>query len=221
VRRTKIKICGITNEGDAKKLSSYPIDSLGFIVTRKKIPSRIAAVKAAKIIAKLSPFITSVVGFAYLTVEEIVNLWQKTKPDALQIQYRLAPKEVREVKKKLPWVTLIKTIHVNKKEDCERAIKEARRFISCSDALLLDSSWRWGSDLTFKQYLKTAAKIVKLSPKPVILAGGLNAQNVGKGIRVARPYAVDLISGVETIPGKKDFAKVEKFIKSVRKADRE
>lgn len=216
---TKIKICGITNEEDAQKLSSYPIDALGFIVTRKKFAWRIAAAKAAKIITNLPPFITSVVGFGYLNVDEIVKLWQGTKADVLQIQYGLNSAELRQLKKRLPWVALIKAIHINKKADCNLAIEEAKKFASCSDALLFDSK-REGSDLTTREYFLTVKKAVESSPIPVILAGGLTIDNVEEGIKIVCPYAVDLIRGVETIPGKKDFAKVEKFIKAVRKADR-
>src|SRR3989344_6838219 len=84
--KTRIKICGITNENDALKLLRYDIFALGFIITKKEIPSRIDLNLATKIIKNLPSHILSVVGVADLSPEEIISVCQKTEADAVQIQ---------------------------------------------------------------------------------------------------------------------------------------
>lgn len=220
VRTAKIKICGITNRKDAEKLAQLDIDALGFIVTEKEIPSRISVEEAKKIISNLPPFIISVLGLGGLGISEVVSLCEEIKPDSVQIQYGLdSANELRELKKKMPWVSVIKTIQIDlENPDEKRALIEAKEFAGVSDALLVHPAMRKHKKIDLEKYWKLAAKIVGLSSKPVILAGKLNAQNVVRAVKIVKPYAIDLLSGVETTPGKKDFKKVEELIKVVREA---
>ena len=87
------------------------------------------------------------------------------------------------------------------------------------DALLLDTyteSERGGTGRTFDWSLAVRAK--EIGP-PIILSGGLTAENIQEAIRTARPYAVDVSSGVEREPGKKDQEKLRRFIEAVRATD--
>jgi phosphoribosylanthranilate isomerase len=219
MNRPKIKICGITNEEDALRLAYLPVDALGFIVVKKDFPSRISVDDATKIISELSPFVTSVVApsLKHNSLEEVMEICQKTKPDALQIQYGGTRSEIGKIRKEFGWMKIIKTINVMGKE----AIGEAKGFFKIVDMINVDNKGRKEATvpLTMDQYWRIAREIVDICPKPVMLAGGLNSENVGGAIRAVRPYAVDVISGVETIPGKKDFKKVNAFLKAVEKTD--
>jgi phosphoribosylanthranilate isomerase len=214
----KIKICGITNRKDAEKLSQLDINALGFIVIEKEIPSRISVEQAKEIIASLSPFVVSVLGLGDQSVDEVVSLCEGIRPDSVQIQRGLdSAEELRELKKRVPGVSIIKAIYVDLENPNERVlISSAREFIAVSDALLIHPLKKEYRELNLANYWELAKKVVEFSSKPVILAGGLNVQNVAQAIKIAKPYAVDLIRGVETIPGKKDFKKVEELIKIVR-----
>lgn len=215
---TKIKICGITNREDAQRLAGLEVDALGFIVTEKKFPFRISAKDAKEIVADLPPFITSVLAVAYLDLEELIFLCKEIKPDAVQIQYGLDRiSELKELRKRLPWVQIIKTIHADlENPDKKEIFDKTKEFVSDVDAFLLDGLRKKYKKLRLQRYWRITRKVVEESSKPVILAGKLDAKNVGQAIKIVKPYAVDLISGVETIPGKKDFKKVNEFIKVVR-----
>jgi phosphoribosylanthranilate isomerase len=195
------------------------IDALGFIVTTKDIPNKIKPTLAAKTIAKLPPFVSSVlaVSLQHNTVEEVLNFCQKISPNALQIQFGGTIKEIKTIKNKLPWLKIIKATNVFGEE----AMEEVKSFFEITDMFLIDNKGKLKEDkLSFNDYLKISREIVKISPKPVMLAGGLKSKNVERAIKIVRPYAVDLISGVETIPGKKDFKKVKEFIKKLLEVDR-
>lgn len=218
MRRTKIKICGITNEEDAFKLSQMAVDALGFIViiSARRRPFKITLKKASKIIAKLPPFITSVVGVhrKYNSLEEVINILRETSPDAVQLQFGGTLGEIKKIKQAFPTIKIIKTFFVGGSD-----LKEIKRFSEIIDMILIHGER--GEEITSKEeYLKTAREVVKNSLKPVMIAGGLDLSNVALVIEKVRPYAVDLISGVETVPGKKDFVKVDKLIKMVGKVDK-
>jgi phosphoribosylanthranilate isomerase len=218
MRRTKIKICGNTNKKDAVKLSKLPVDAIGFIVTKKDYPNKISPVKARKVVTTLVPFISTVLGLSleHRKIENLYGLCQKVCPDILQIQHGGTKEEIEKIRNNLPWLKIIKTINVFD----ESALGEVKSYYKVADMILIDNK---GSSknkkLEFEKYLKIAKKITRNSPIPTMLAGGLNIDNIEKAITTVHPYAVDLISGVETKPGKKDFHKVEKFILKVQEVD--
>ncbi len=222
-RTARIKICGITNKEDAEKLAKLDVDALGFIVTKREFPHRISAEDAKEIISHLPPFITSVLAEAYLSLEDLVSLCKELKPNALQIQHGLdQPNELKKLKKSLPEIKIIKAVRTDLENPNEADVRaKAKEVAKVVDAILLDGIRRKYKKLELKEYWEIAQKVVKEVPKPVILAGKLNIENVAEVIKVVKPYGVDLISGVETAPGKKDFRKVREFIKAVRGADLE
>lgn len=217
-RTAKIKICGITNKEDAEKLAQLDVDALGFIVTEKEIPSRISAEKAKEIIVNLPLFVTSVLSGGDWTLEGTISLCEEIKPDGFQIQYGLdSASELRELKRGIPWISIIKTIHVDLENPDEKEVfRKAKEFVEVSDSLLVHPAKKEYKKIDLEKYWETARKVVKFSPKPVILAGKIDAQNVARAIKIVKPYAIDLIRGIETIPGKKDFKKIEEFIRIVR-----
>lgn len=201
--RPRIKICGVTNEEDALKLATYDIFALGFIIIKEDIPSRIDLSLAAKIIKKLPSHILSVVGVANFTPGEIIEICQRTGADVVQIQRGSTILDILEIKRKLPRLRIWRAVFTDQTPGLEQ-LSDLEKAV---DAILIhgkEEEWPVG------------ARIARNLKKPFVLAGGLNLNNVKQAIEKFHPFAIDLIRGVETIPGKKDFNKVEKLTQIVR-----
>jgi phosphoribosylanthranilate isomerase len=202
MNRPKIKICGITNEEDALKLARYDLFALGFII-EKNIPSGIELSLATRIIRKLPSHILSVVGVAGLDPGEIIEVCKRTRANVVQIQRGSTISEILEIKRELPRLKIWRAVFTNQEPD----LKQISNLEKVVDAILIHSKEvEWPVGL----------RIAKVLKKPFILAGGLNLKNVKRAIEEFHPFAVDLIRGMETISGKKDFNKVEKLIQIVR-----
>jgi len=201
--RSKIKICGLTNKSDALKLAKLNIFALGFIIAQKDNPKRIDINLAEKIIKKLPPGILSVIGTVIKpgvrTTSKVIEICQKTNPKVLQLQKGGTIVDILKIKSKLPKLKIWKTVLTDKNQDLEK-IKELEKV---ADTILIHSR---------KEEWPTGLVIAKNLKKPFILAGGLDLNNVKQAIKTFNPFAIDLIRGVETIPGKKDFDKVKKII---------
>ncbi len=205
-RRTKIKICGVMNEGEARRLVKYDVYALGFIVglivEEKYLPYKIDLELVAKMIKRLPSSVLSVVGLANETAEGIIRVAQETGTDVVQIQKGGTRTDILKIKEKIPTLRIWKVFYTDKKPD----FKKIAEFERISDAILIHSREReWPRGLEIARVLK----------KPFILAGGLNVGNVKKAIEKFRPFAIDLIRGVETVPGRKDFIKVRRLLKEV------
>lgn len=204
--KTRIKICGITNESDALKLSRYDIFALGFIITKKEIPSRIDLNSATTIIKKLPSHVLSVVGVANLPPEEIISICQQTEADAVQIQRGGTISDILEIKRKIPELKIWKVVFT----DIEPDFDEIVDFEKISDVILIHSK---------EEEWLTGLKIAKVLTKPFVFAGGLGLHNIKRAVEEFKPFTIDLIRGVETVPGKKDFDKVKRLINIVRSLD--
>jgi phosphoribosylanthranilate isomerase len=198
-KRTKIKICGNTNEEDVSKLSQMGIDALGFIViiSARRRPFKITLKRASKIITQLSPFITTVVGVhrKYNSLEEIIDILRETNPDAVQLQFGGTSEEIEKLKLEFPRLKIIKRFSLTGREELE----EIKKFLKIVNMILIDSRGVKEA-LPQNKYWQLAKMAVKVSSKPVMLAGGLDSKNVDQAIKIVRPYAVDLISGVRNNP---------------------
>jgi phosphoribosylanthranilate isomerase len=202
----RIKICGITGVRDARTAARLGADALGFNFY-KGSPRYIRPERARAIIEALPPFITNVGVFVDESADEVIRIARVAGLDAVQLHGDERPSVVHAVN----GVRRIKAIRVRDARDVERC----RRYRV--EAYLLDAyvpEKRGGTGATFNWELAREAAAFG----PIILAGGLNPENVAEAIRVAQPYAVDVASGVESEPGKKDRALMEAFIREVRGA---
>ncbi|HUK83975.1 MAG TPA: phosphoribosylanthranilate isomerase [Verrucomicrobiae bacterium] len=198
---TKIKICGITNLPDAQLAVELGADALGFIFYPKS-PRYIKVTAAADICSVLPPFVAKVGVFVDELEYEIEKALAECLLTALQFHGDEPPGFCQKFAAKS-----IKAIRM-RDEDSLRAAAEYD-----VDALLLDTytdDSRGGTGKTFDWSLAVKAKET-LAP-PIILSGGLTSVNVQEAIRKVRPYAVDVSSGVEREPGKKDPEKLRRFI---------
>ncbi|GMR05150.1 MAG: phosphoribosylanthranilate isomerase [Thermodesulfobacteriota bacterium] len=199
----RIKVCGITNFGDAVFAADSGADALGFIFWEKS-PRYIEPQKAAEIIAGLPPFLTCVGVFVDEDAEKVNAVIRVAALDAVQLHGNEPPGYCRQMS-----VRVIKALRIRDIKDIEQM---AGYEVS---AFLLDAYKKGlpgGTGETFDWDTAVAAKEFGR----IILSGGLTPDNVGDAVARVRPYGVDVSSGIEESPGKKDHAKVSAFIKEAR-----
>jgi phosphoribosylanthranilate isomerase len=199
--QTKIKICGITNIEDAELAVGLGADVLGFIFYPKS-PRYIKVQDAANICNALPPFVVKVGVFVNELEYEIEKALHECLLNALQFHGDEPPGFCQKFAAKS-----IKAIRVRDEESLHAAAEYD------VDALLLDTytdELRGGTGRTFDWSLAVRAK--EFLSAPIILSGGLTTANVQEAVRKVRPYAVDVASGVEREPGKKDPEKLRRFI---------
>ena len=200
----KVKICGITNGNDARTAVQCGAWGLGFIFY-KKSPRSVSPFKAAKIIGELPPFVTPVGVFVDQKEGAVRDIAQFCGLRTLQFHGDETPEYCRRFKN----FFLIKAFRVH--EDFDFFDPEAYK----TSAYLFDTHQPGqfgGSGRTFPWKILEG----RTFSRPVILSGGLNPDNVAEAIQTVRPYAVDVSSGVEISPGKKDDKLLEKFSKKIR-----
>lgn len=203
----RVKICGITNIEDALHAADCGADALGFVFY-KKSPRCLTPEAARSIIVGLPPFVTAVGLFVNEAPERIEQIAGFCGLDAIQLHGDEGPGDCEFAPRRV-----IKALRV------KDAASLARHETYAVSALLLDA---WvagvygGTGESFNWDL--AAEIAW--QRPVVLAGGLTPENVAEAVRTVRPYGVDVSSGVETAPGRKDPAKVEAFIRNAKSCDR-
>ena len=199
----KVKICGITRKEDAHAAVDAGAHALGFVFYRPS--SRyIDAEGALAIIDTLPPFVTTVGVLVNESTEDVRSLLKKVPLNILQLHGEESPQLCSSY-----GIPYIKTLRVR---SIEQAAALAGDFPGAK-ALLLDTlkSDIYGGTGESFSWQRLPDSIVK----PVILAGGLDADNVGEAIRTVKPYAVDVSSGVEYEKGKKEAAKISRFINAV------
>jgi phosphoribosylanthranilate isomerase len=207
--RTRVKVCGITNLEDARVSVEAGADAIGFVFFPDS-PRAIEADSAAEIIRKIGPFITTVGVFVDESVERITEIALCAGLHAVQLHGNESPEFVEGVRASLPNTRIIKALRVSNLDD----------FISIGayavDAVLLDTfheEKQGGTGESFDWDLILKAKMPQRLP--FILAGGLTPENVASAARKVKPFAVDVSSGVEKEPGKKDPALIFEFLNNV------
>ncbi|MBP1753010.1 MAG: N-(5-phosphoribosyl)anthranilate isomerase [Geobacteraceae bacterium] len=199
----RVKICGITNAADALTAVEAGADALGFVFYEES-PRSVTPETAADIIRGLPPFVSTVGLFVNADIGFVNAVSEKCRLDRVQLHGDESPDFCRRVER-----PVVKVIRIRGEESL-LAMKDYH-----VSAFLLDAySPRayGGTGLTFNWELARNAK--KFGP--MILAGGLTAANVREGVVQVQPYAVDVSSGVEASPGRKDPAKVKEFIKRAK-----
>jgi phosphoribosylanthranilate isomerase len=210
---TRVKICGITRLEDAELAVELGAAALGFNFYPPS-PRYTGLREARALIERLPPFITSVGVFADDTdYERILLMARQARVGALQVDCSPGS-SAPDLQPLAERYSIIVTLRVT-----EGFKPENLRLVKGGGTFLLDASHptlRGGTGRTFDWNLAREAK----QYGRIILAGGLTPENVGEAIRTVRPYAVDVASGVESSPGKKDLAKLRAFFAAVREADK-
>lgn len=206
-----VKICGITNWPDASAACDAGANMLGFNFYDKSLRC-ISTVEAATMRAKLPSGVQAVGLFVNAKPAEIASLHAFVRFTAAQLHGDETPAIVSEVSRTVP---VIKAFRVAADFPLSTLDKYLDAF-----AFLLDGSraGQFGGTGTNADW--NVARRATAAHR-IILAGGLTPENVGAAIRSVRPYAVDVASGVESKPGKKDHARLKEFIEEVRRAEKE
>ncbi len=199
----RVKICGLTRREDALHAVTCGADALGFVFFERS-PRCVTPEVAQQIIAELPPFVTTVGLFVNEAREAIQEIADFCRLDALQLHGDETPEECRYADRKV-----IKALRVRDEE----SLAGVGDFPV--SALLLDAfvAGRYGGTGHLGNW-PLAADVARRHP--VVLAGGLEPANVAAAVRAVRPYAVDVSSGVESSPGRKDPGKVAAFIRNAK-----
>jgi phosphoribosylanthranilate isomerase len=202
---TKVKVCGMTNLADAEHAVSLGAWAIGLIHHRDS-PRYVEPNAAEEIGAALKRRCEVAGVFVNSTLEEIVGAAERENLTLLQFHGEEGPSFCVEAGRRTG-AKVIKAMRIKSAADVQAA--QAFR----TDFHLFDAYWHGlhggtGQSFDWDLVAKRRSKV------PMILAGGLNAENVPGAIELVRPFAVDVVSGVEAEPGRKDHAKVEAFLEA-------
>jgi len=205
--RTRTKICGITRVEDAQAAAAHGADAIGLIFYRPS-PRYVTPEQARKIVEAAPPFVSTVAVFVNPAGEEVEDVIRESGVKLLQFHGDEAPefcsgfsRPYIKAARLRPGLDLIKYLSPH----------------AGAKAWMLDAYHEdlWGGTGGVFDW----SLVPRDAAKPVILSGGLTADNVGNAIRRVRPYAVDVSTGVEASKGIKDAAKIAAFIGAVRRED--
>jgi phosphoribosylanthranilate isomerase len=204
-----VKICGITNDADARVAAEAGADALGFVFYRRS-PRHVEPQGAARIICRLPPHLVKVGVFVDAAPDLVVEAITRCGLNIVQFHGNEPPEYCTQF-----GVMSMKAFRV--RDSASLGEIEAYR----TDALLLDAYDPASPGGTGQKFNWELAIEARRFGRPIFLAGGLTPENVGEAVRVVQPYGVDVSSGVETSPGRKDALKVREFIHAAKEARRE
>ena len=204
---TKVKVCGITREGDLEFAVSAGVDALGFVVGVPMSPRNLTIEKACRLIALVPDDVQSTIVTTLKAPSELREVCEELKASAIQL-YGL--KEYPGFLKSEYSLMVIGAIEA----ESESALDSARAAAKVFDGILVDSSLPGIEGGTGKLHdWELSSKIrSNVAPLTFYLAGGLTPDNVSEAIRVVKPDYVDVSTGVEVSPGVKDYDMVSTFI---------
>ncbi|GJQ24663.1 MAG: phosphoribosylanthranilate isomerase [Planctomycetia bacterium] len=202
----RVKICGITNSEDAQDAVALGADALGFVFAKSS--RRVTKERAKDIIEHLPPFVSPVGVFVDEAVEAIKGICNFCSIHTVQLHGNEDPLYVYDLK----GYTIVKAFRIREEDDLEPLANYKPH------AFLLDSYVKGvmgGTGVPFKWEIARQAH----KYGTVILSGGLTPENVREAIHIVQPYAVDVSSGVESSPGKKNKVLMKRFIMNAKFQD--
>ena len=205
--RTRVKICGINRVDDALGAAAAGADALG-LVFYSPSPRYVTPAQAREICLAVPPFVTMVGLFVEPEREQVAEILQCVGLNYLQFHGSESAEFCNSFE-----IPYIKGVRMMDRAD----ITEEEQHYHSAKALLIDSfdaALAGGSGRGFAWNRIPTKRI-----KPLVLAGGLSADNVAHAISTVRPYAVDVSSGVESTRGHKDIGKIKRFVEAVAEAD--
>jgi phosphoribosylanthranilate isomerase len=206
----RVKICGITNPADALAAVEAGANLLGFNFYAQS-PRHISEAEAAKIRPQLPKKVEAVGIFVNASSAEVGALCKSLKLDFAQLHGDESPDAVSEL---APNVPVIKAFRVEPDFPLQTLDEYPAAFAFLFDAAHTGQYGGTGRPTDW-DVARRAARDHR-----IILAGGLRVENVAAAVRIVRPYGIDVASGVESKPGKKDRGRVREFIQEVRRAER-
>jgi phosphoribosylanthranilate isomerase len=213
MRKVKVKICGITRKEDLSIAVDAGADAVGFVVGVPSSPRNLPLIQAETLIKFVPIFVKSVLVTVPRNLTELLKTCKQLNPNVIQLHGEMLFNTCN-LRKELPSRSFIRGINANPINAFETAVQTATVF----DAVLLDSFVQGKLGGTGFVHDWEMSKRIKhaIYPKPLILAGGLDPNNVRNAVSLVQPYAVDVSSGVELQPGIKNFRKVIEFIENAK-----
>ena len=205
----RIKICGITKKEDALAAAHLGADALGFVFATS--PRKVSTESAREIVKTLPPFVKTVGVFVDEDPERVSSIAAMCGLDILQFHGSESVDYCGSFDRRV-----IKAVRMQSRDE----LKNLSKYVDVVDGLLLDThvpNKPGGTGITFDWKLAVEARRYGR----IILAGGLNPENVAAAISMVKPYAVDASSGLEQSPGVKDHEKMAKFIREATEAARQ
>jgi phosphoribosylanthranilate isomerase len=206
MKRVFVKICGITSPEDAATAVEAGADALGFVFWPKS-PRHVLAGKAREIGRSLPPFVVRVGVFVDATRDELVRATEEAGLDLLQLHGEEPPQALADLPRRV-----LKVVRVGEGFTAQ----EALRYEGRAAGLLLDTRAGDRPGGTGETFDWSLAREVRKRASFLVLAGGLRPDNVAAALKAVRPDGVDVSTGVESAPGKKDAAKMRAFVDAVR-----
>jgi phosphoribosylanthranilate isomerase len=217
--RTRIKVCCIASMDEAELAINGGADALGLVACMPSGSGAIPDPRIREIAAAVPPPISTFLLTAETTADRICAHVRATNPTTVQIVSHIDPAEAARLSELEPHVRRVQVVHV----ETQQVLKLIPAYAPHVHAFLLDSGRpsaaipELGGTGRVHDWA-ISAKFVNASPRPVFLAGGLNAANVGQAIEQVRPFGVDLCSSVRSA-GSLDPPKLAAFVAAVRQAD--
>lgn len=209
-----IQIAGIQDEAEAQLLQQCGIRYLGFPLRLPVHQADLTEEEAAQIIQRLQPPCYGVLITYLVEAKEIVSFCHALGMKIVQLHGDISYDELRKVKRLDPGLTIVKSLVVGLHSH-ETLVAMTRELATVVDAFITDTfdPTTGASGATGKIHdWRISRRLIELSERPVILAGGLTPENVRRAIREVRPAGVDTHTGVEDTTGRKSREKVEKFV---------
>ena len=206
--RVRIKFCGLTRAEDVATAAALGVDAIGFVLTQRS-KRFVQLEQAARLRATLPPFVDAVALLMDDTPQWVEKVSEALHPDLLQFHGEEAAAQCERFGRRY-----LKAVPMASVADV--AAYAARH--PNAAGFLLDSHAQGAGGGSGERF--DWRRVPKTLGRPLILAGGLDADNVVDAILTARPYAVDVSSGIETSPGIKDPERMRRFVAAVRAAER-
>jgi phosphoribosylanthranilate isomerase len=221
MHRTRIKICCIQSEDEARLAIAHGADALGLVGTMPSGPGPIDDELIAAIAAQVPPPVATFLLTSETEPEAIIAHARRCGTNTLQLVDRVAPAAYPRLRQALPGIKLVHVIHV----EGEHSVAESVEAAAHADALLLDSGQPHAPVKVLGGTGRVhdwavSRRIVEAAPCPVFLAGGLRDDNVQAAIAAVSPFGVDLCTGVRRPDDYAlDPAKLEPFVAAVAAAN--
>lgn len=204
MNRVRIKFCGITRVEDACAAAELGVDAIGLVFTRRS--KRFLGLAQARAIRDaLPPFVAATALLMDDDAAWIAEVSDAVQPDLLQFHGSESADQCERFGRRY-----LKAVPM-------ASVRDVRGYAAAhprASGFLLDSHARGGAGGTGERF--DWQRVPRDLDRPLILAGGLDADNVAEAIRIAQPYAVDVSSGIESAPGIKDLEKMRRFVAAVR-----
>ena len=205
-QRTRIKFCGMTRLDDVALAADLGVDAVGLIFVPRS-PRSLDLAQARRLREAVPAFVSSVALVMDAEPAMVGEIAQRLRPSLLQFHGAEEPADC--ARHGLPFLKAIPMAEPS------HAVAYAARYAAAA-GFVLDSHAAGGAGGSGRSFDWSA--IPELA-RPILLAGGLTPENVFDAVRLVRPWAVDVSSGIESAPGIKDAAKMRRFVDAVRRAD--